>query len=45
MEPARTQIRALRAIETVENAYRLDGSEAEWIDAVLAAARPALDTG
>ena len=39
------QIRALRAIETVESAYRLDGTETEWLDAVLAALRPDLDTG
>ncbi|MBX3203564.1 MAG: helix-turn-helix transcriptional regulator [Labilithrix sp.] len=38
-------IRALRAIEIVEAAYRLDGTEAEWLDAVLASARPDLDTG
>lgn len=39
------QVRALRAIETVESAYRLDGTEAEWLDGVLAALRPDLDTG
>lgn len=38
-------IRAQRAIDTVEVAYRLDGTEAEWLDAVLGAARPDLDTG
>lgn len=40
-----TPIHALRAIDTVESAYRLEGTEAEWLDAVLAAARPDLDTG
>lgn len=45
MGTGRERIRALRAIETVESAYRLDGTEAEWLDAVLAAARPDLDTG
>lgn len=45
MGPANKQIHARRAIETVESAYRLDGTEAAWLDAVLAAARPDLDTG
>jgi DNA-binding NarL/FixJ family response regulator len=45
MGPGRKQIRALSAIETVESAYRLDGTEAEWLDAVLAAAQPDLDAG
>lgn len=39
------QIRALCAIETVESAYRLEGTEAEWLDGVLAAARSDLDSG
>lgn len=38
-------IRATRAIDIVETAYRLDGSEAEWLDALLGCARPELDTG
>jgi len=38
-------IRALRAIDIVEAAYRLEGTESEWLDAVLAQARPDIDTG
>ncbi len=39
------QIRALRAIEIVECAYRLDGTEAEWLNALLEAVRADLDVG
>lgn len=45
MGPGRKQVRALRAIETVERAYRLDGTEAEWLDGVVTAAWPDIDTG
>lgn len=45
MGPGTRQIRALRAIDTVESAYRLEGTEAEWLDAVLAASRPDLEAG
>jgi DNA-binding NarL/FixJ family response regulator len=45
MDRGTKQIRALCAIDIVETAYRLEGTEAEWLDAVLAAARPDLDTG
>lgn len=38
-------IHALSAVETVESAYRLEGTESAWLHAVLAAARPDLDTG
>ena len=38
-------IHAQSAIDIVEAAYRLDGTEAEWLDAVLAKARPDIDTG
>jgi DNA-binding NarL/FixJ family response regulator len=41
----RRDIRAMGAIDIVEEAYRLDGSEAEWLDRLLATARPDLDTG
>jgi DNA-binding NarL/FixJ family response regulator len=44
--PARaTPVRALRAIDIVETAYRLDGTEAEWLDGVLAHALPDLESG
>jgi DNA-binding NarL/FixJ family response regulator len=43
--PKTSTIRALRAIDTVESAYRLDGTEAEWLDGVLAAARPDIESG
>jgi DNA-binding NarL/FixJ family response regulator len=42
---SRGDIRALSAIDVVESAYRLDGTEAEWLDRVLACAQPDLDTG
>lgn len=45
MARPKTAIHALRAIDTVESAYRLEGAEAEWLDGVLAAARADLDTG
>lgn len=45
MGPGRKQVRALSAIETVERAYRLDGTEAEWLDGVVTAAWPDVDTG
>jgi len=38
-------IRALRAIDIVEAAYRLEGTETEWLAAVLFQARPDVDTG
>jgi DNA-binding NarL/FixJ family response regulator len=38
-------IRATRAIDVVEAAYRVEGTEAEWAERVLDAARPDLDTG
>lgn len=41
----RGDIRALSAIDIVEAAYRLDGSEHDWLDSLLAHARPDLDTG
>jgi DNA-binding NarL/FixJ family response regulator len=41
----RRDIGALRAIDIVETAYRLEGTESEWLDEVLASARPDLDTG
>jgi DNA-binding NarL/FixJ family response regulator len=43
--PGRRDIRAVCAIDVVESAYRLDGTEAEWLDRVLARARADLDTG
>ena len=36
---------ATRAIELVDTAYRLDGTEAEWLDALLRCAREDIDTG
>lgn len=45
MAAARTSIQALRAIDTVEAAYRLEGTEEQWLQSVVAAARPDLDTG
>lgn len=41
----RPQIHALRAIDLVERAYRLDGTEAEWLTELLEIARTDLDTG
>ena len=41
----RTTIRATGAIDVVEAAYALDGSEAEWLSRILAAARADLDAG
>ena len=38
-------IRAARAIDIVEAAYRLDGSEGEWLTALLELAAKDLDTG
>jgi DNA-binding NarL/FixJ family response regulator len=38
-------IRAAHAIDVVDSAYRLDGTEAEWLAALLAHARPDLDSG
>jgi DNA-binding NarL/FixJ family response regulator len=38
-------IHAQRAIDTVESAYRLEGTEAQWLHGVLEAARADLDTG
>lgn len=38
-------IRAGAAIDVVETAYRLDGSESEWLSALLACAAKDLDTG
>lgn len=38
-------IRATQAIAIVEAAYRLEGDEAAWLDALLTRARPDLDTG
>ena len=38
-------VRATSAIAIVEAAYRLDGSEAEWLDAILEHIRADLDTG
>lgn len=43
--PSTKDIRATRAIDVVETAYRLDGTESEWLDRVLAVARPDLDMG
>lgn len=45
MPQPRKDIRAQRAIDIVEAAYRLDGTEIEWLDGLLARARPDLDTG
>jgi len=45
MTSKRKDIGGLGAIDVVEAAYRLDGTEAEWLDALLARARPNLDTG
>lgn len=45
MATSTKEVHALRAIDIVETAYRLEGTEAEWLDAVLARARPDLDTG
>lgn len=45
MAKSRGVIRALTAIGVVESAYRLDGTEAQWLDRVVASARPDLDTG
>ncbi|MBX3224386.1 MAG: hypothetical protein KF795_27975 [Labilithrix sp.] len=42
---SRGGIRALSAIGVVESAYRLDGTESEWLDRVVACARTDLDTG
>jgi DNA-binding NarL/FixJ family response regulator len=41
----RGTIGATRAIEIVDAAYRLDGTEAEWLDALLRSARADIDTG
>ena len=38
-------IRAATAIGVVEAAYRLDGSESSWLEAVLEQAAKDLDTG
>lgn len=38
-------IRATTSIDIVEAAYRLDGSEADWLDAIVATAGADLDTG
>ncbi|AKU95279.1 hypothetical protein AKJ09_01943 [Labilithrix luteola] len=43
--PKAKDIRATRAIDVVEAAYRLDGTEQEWLDQLLAVARPDVDTG
>jgi DNA-binding NarL/FixJ family response regulator len=43
--PTQRDIRAKRAIDVVDGAYRLEGTEAEWLDALLGRARPDLDTG
>ncbi|MEZ0312803.1 MAG: LuxR C-terminal-related transcriptional regulator [Myxococcota bacterium] len=46
MSPARVDgIRAVNAIDVVEMAYRLDGNESEWLSALLARARPDIDSG
>lgn len=45
MPSAKHHVHALHAIDIVEAAYRLEGNETEWLDAVLARARPDLDTG
>lgn len=45
MPNGRKDIHALGAIDIVETAYRLEGTESEWLDALLARARPDLDTG
>ncbi|MDB4938319.1 MAG: hypothetical protein JWP87_5291 [Labilithrix sp.] len=45
MPSGRKDVRALGAIDIVEAAYRLDGTETEWLDGVLGRARPDLDTG
>ena len=45
MPGATKDIRAQSAIDIVETAYRLDGTESEWLDGLLARARPDLDTG
>jgi DNA-binding NarL/FixJ family response regulator len=45
MPTARREIRGLSAVDIVETAYRLEGTEAEWLDALLARARPDIDTG
>ena len=41
----RRDIRATRAIDIVDTAYRLEGTEAEWLDAVLGCAREDIDLG
>lgn len=33
------------ALGIIESAYRVDATDAEWMDAILAAARPSLDAG
>lgn len=45
MRTQQQKIRAVNAIDIVETAYRLDGTETEWLDALLTKARPDLDTG
>jgi DNA-binding NarL/FixJ family response regulator len=45
MPSTRKEIRGLTAIDVVEAAYRLEGTESDWLDTVLARARPDLDTG
>jgi len=45
MASERKDIRGLGAIDVVEAAYRLDGTEVEWLQALLARARADLDTG
>ncbi len=45
MGSGRVDVHAQHAIDIVETAYRLEGTEAEWLDAVLRCARPDLDTG
>jgi DNA-binding NarL/FixJ family response regulator len=39
------RIRAAKAVDIVEAAYRLDGSEATWLDAIVEQASADLDTG
>lgn len=41
----RRDVSARGAIDIVESAYRLDGTEAEWLDGVIASARADIDMG
>lgn len=45
MRKPEPKIRAMRAIDIVESAYRLDGTETEWLDGLLTQARADLDVG